>query len=308
MSLLLTKHRLRHRPREYEPDAGPWDPVTGVTSAVMGTVTTMMMGVADLPIETLKALRIHPDTKSSHSRTNSNLQHPGGSSGEASSNPRNSSENRGPLTPGTSESGRSTPLQTDGPKVKVSENYSELHERASTSLSGTTKPGSPCGHSHRSSLGHALGHMRSRSSSRSRASAPHSHDDSQTTRTIAETEHTSFSVESALQSGKGVSRIVGAGMKVPMDVMLGLQRGFHNTSKLYGEEPRQVEKVTGFSSGLKVAGKEFGTGLYEGISGLITQPLKGAKEDGAGGFIKGVGKGIAGIALKPQAGRPTHCP
>ncbi|KAB2580955.1 UDP-glucuronosyl/UDP-glucosyltransferase [Lasiodiplodia theobromae] len=116
-----------------------------------------------------------------------------------------------------------------------------------------------------------------------------------------ETEHTSFSVESALQSGKGVSRIVGAGMKVPMDVMLGLQRGFHNTSKLYGEEPRQVEKVTGFSSGLKVAGKEFGTGLYEGISGLITQPLKGAKEDGAGGFIKGVGKGIAGIALKPQA-------
>ncbi|KAK0653947.1 hypothetical protein DIS24_g5582 [Lasiodiplodia hormozganensis] len=90
-------------------------------------------------------------------------------------------------------------------------------------------------------------------------------------------------------------------MKVPMDVMLGLQRGFHNTSKLYGEEPRQVEKVTGFSSGLKVAGKEFGTGLYEGISGLITQPLKGAKEDGAGGFIKGVGKGIAGIALKPQA-------
>ncbi|EOD52039.1 putative udp-glucuronosyl udp-glucosyltransferase protein [Neofusicoccum parvum UCRNP2] len=90
-------------------------------------------------------------------------------------------------------------------------------------------------------------------------------------------------------------------MKVPMDVMLGLQRGFHNTSKLYGEEPRQVEKVTGFSSGIKVAGKEFGTGLYEGISGIITQPLKGAKEEGAGGFIKGVGRGIAGIALKPQA-------
>ncbi|KKY24732.1 putative glycosyltransferase family 1 protein [Diplodia seriata] len=90
-------------------------------------------------------------------------------------------------------------------------------------------------------------------------------------------------------------------MKVPMDVMLGLQRGFHNTSKLYGEEPRQVEKVTGFSSGVKVAGKEFGIGLFEGISGLVTQPLKGAKEEGAGGFIKGFGKGIAGIALKPQA-------
>ncbi|GME24849.1 UDP-glucuronosyl/UDP-glucosyltransferase [Neofusicoccum parvum] len=233
-----------YRPREYEPDAGPWDPVTGVTSAVMGTVTTMMMGVADLPIETLKALHIHPDTK---------------------------------------------------------ENYSELHERANTSLEGSTKAGGSCSSSHRSSLGQAFGHMRSRSSSRTRTSGVHSHDDSQTTKTTADTEHTSFSVESALQSGKGVSRIVGAGMKVPMDVMLGLQRGFHNTSKLYGEEPRQVEKVTGFSSGIKVAGKEFGTGLYEGISGIITQPLKGAKEEGAGGFIKGVGRGIAGIALKPQA-------
>ncbi|KAL0264499.1 hypothetical protein SLS55_000449 [Diplodia seriata] len=208
-----------HRPREYEPDNGPWDPVTGVLSPVMGTVTTMMMGVADLPIETLKALRIHPDMRK---KTNSNPT--GSSSGGASSSALNRTDSSGPLTPGTSESGRT------------------------------------------------------------------------------DTEHTSFSVESALQSGKGVSRIVGAGMKVPMDVMLGLQRGFHNTSKLYGEEPRQVEKVTGFSSGVKVAGKEFGIGLFEGISGLVTQPLKGAKEEGAGGFIKGFGKGIAGIALKPQAG------
>ncbi|KAK7721810.1 hypothetical protein SLS57_005159 [Botryosphaeria dothidea] len=292
-----------YRPREYEPDAGPWDPVTGVTSAVMGTVTSMMMGVADLPVETLKALRIHPDTKSNktHSRSGSNPQTPGASAGECSGSARNSTDDRGPLTPGSSASGTSTPRHSDGPQVSVTENYSELHERANTSLQGSVKSGSTCGYSHRSSLGAALGRSRSRSNSRTRSSTPHSHDDSQTTKTTADTEHTSFSVESALQSGKGVSRIVGAGMKVPMDVMLGLQRGFHNTSKLYGEEPRQVEKVTGFSSGLKVAGKEFGTGLYEGISGIITQPLKGAKEDGAGGFIKGVGRGIAGIALKPQA-------
>ncbi|OMP82436.1 Sterol 3-beta-glucosyltransferase, partial [Diplodia seriata] len=267
-----------HRPREYEPDNGPWDPVTGVLSPVMGTVTTMMMGVADLPIETLKALRIHPDMRK---KTNSNPT--GSSSGGASSSALNRTDSSGPLTPGTSESGRSTPVHTGGPQVKVSENYSELHERAKSSLSDIP------------------GHTRSPSNSRSAASPPHSHDGSQTTKNTADTEHTSFSVESALQSGKGVSRIVGAGMKVPMDVMLGLQRGFHNTSKLYGEEPRQVEKVTGFSSGVKVAGKEFGIGLFEGISGLVTQPLKGAKEEGAGGFIKGFGKGIAGIALKPQA-------
>lgn len=217
----------------------------------------MMMGVADLPVETLKALRIHPDTKSNktHSRSGSNPQTPGASAGECSGSARNSTDDRGPLTPGSSASGTSTPRHSDGPQVSVTENYSELHERANTSLQGSVKSGSTCGYSHRSSLGAALGRSRSRSNSRTRSSTPHSHDDSQTTKTTADTEHISFSVESALQSGKGVSRIVGAGMKVPMDVMLGLQRGFHNTSKLYGEEPRQVEKVTGFSSGLKVAGK-----------------------------------------------------
>ncbi|EKG18197.1 UDP-glucuronosyl/UDP-glucosyltransferase [Macrophomina phaseolina MS6] len=292
-----------YRPREYEPDAGPWDPVTGVTSAVMGTVTSMMMGVADLPVETLKALRIHPETRNSqaHSRTSSNPRTSYTSPEEASSSARNSTDNRRPLTPGSSASGVSTPLHSEAPQVSVKESYSELHERANTSLQGSVKSGSVCGRNHRSSLGSALERARSRSRSRTRSSAPHSHYDPQETKTTADTENTSFSVESALQSGKGVSRIVGAGMKVPMDVMLGLQRGFHNTSKLYGEEPRQVEKVTGFSSGLKVAGKEFGTGLYEGISGLVTQPLKGAKEEGAGGFIKGFGRGIAGIALKPQA-------
>jgi hypothetical protein len=48
--------------------------------------------------------------------------------------------------------------------------------------------------------------------------------------------------------------------------------------------------------------QEFGYGFYDGISGLVTQPIAGAKKEGAAGLVKGVGKGIGGLILKPGAG------
>lgn len=48
--------------------------------------------------------------------------------------------------------------------------------------------------------------------------------------------------------------------------------------------------------------QEFGYGFYDGISGIVTQPLDGAKKQGFAGFLKGFGKGIGGIVLKPGAG------
>lgn len=48
--------------------------------------------------------------------------------------------------------------------------------------------------------------------------------------------------------------------------------------------------------------QEFGFGFYDGISGLVTQPLEGAKKEGMAGFVKGFGKGIGGVVLKPGAG------
>lgn len=48
--------------------------------------------------------------------------------------------------------------------------------------------------------------------------------------------------------------------------------------------------------------QEFGFGVYDGVSGLFTQPFNGAKHGGVGGFIKGFGKGIGGSILKPSAG------
>ena len=47
--------------------------------------------------------------------------------------------------------------------------------------------------------------------------------------------------------------------------------------------------------------KGFGYGLYDGISGLVTQPMRGAEKEGAAGLFKGIGKGIGGLILKPGA-------
>jgi vacuolar protein sorting-associated protein 13A/C len=34
----------------------------------------------------------------------------------------------------------------------------------------------------------------------------------------------------------------------------------------------------------------------------VTQPIRGAKEDGVGGFFKGMGKGAIGLFARPAAG------
>ena len=64
----------------------------------------------------------------------------------------------------------------------------------------------------------------------------------------------------AIGAGKGFGRMVDAGLKSPMDFTLSLARGFHNAPKLYGDKSvRPSERITGFQSGLRAAGKVSGS-------------------------------------------------
>ena len=111
-------------------------------------------------------------------------------------------------------------------------------------------------------------------------------------------------LEKVLDTSISINNIIAAGAKSPMNFCMGIARGFRNAPKLYNDDTiRPAEKVTGFSSGLKVASKEFGLGLYDGITGLVTQPIKGAEKEGSAGFVKGFGKGIGGLVLKSGAGK-----
>ncbi|KAG9236997.1 hypothetical protein BJ875DRAFT_191226 [Amylocarpus encephaloides] len=107
----------------------------------------------------------------------------------------------------------------------------------------------------------------------------------------------------AVSTGKGLGKMVGASLKAPVLFTTNISSGFHNVPKLYGDTTvREVGKVDGAKSGMVAAGKGFGLGLYDGLTGFVKQPFDGAKKEGAVGFFKGAGKGIGGLVCKPAAG------
>jgi len=62
------------------------------------------------------------------------------------------------------------------------------------------------------------------------------------------------------------------------------------------------EKPKHIGEGLFSGAKSVGMGLVGGISGIITDPIKGAQKEGVGGFFKGTAKGLLGVVAKPTAG------
>ncbi|PKX91190.1 putative UDP-glucose,sterol transferase [Aspergillus novofumigatus IBT 16806] len=98
-------------------------------------------------------------------------------------------------------------------------------------------------------------------------------------------------------------RLLNWAITIPTDVTLSLSKGFHNAPKLYHD--RTVAKtptVMGVRSGFRAAGKEFTQEFYQGITGLVTQPAQGLERSGPTGLVKGIGKGLGGVILKPAAG------
>ncbi|OIW33071.1 putative glucosyl/glucuronosyl transferase [Coniochaeta ligniaria NRRL 30616] len=103
-------------------------------------------------------------------------------------------------------------------------------------------------------------------------------------------------------TSKGLGRFAKALVQSPMELSMSFTKGFHNLPKLWGDDTvRPQAQVSDFMSGAKAAGKEFGLGWYDGVTGLVTQPWRGAQKDGATGFFKGIGKGMGGFVTKPGA-------
>lgn len=60
--------------------------------------------------------------------------------------------------------------------------------------------------------------------------------------------------------------------------------------------------VSSPAQGLVTGALSFGHGIASAAAGLIRDPIQGAAEEGASGFIKGLGKGFIGGVLKPITG------
>lgn len=272
---LLDFHDLKlFRPQEYYTDEGPWDPISGFAAAVFGAISSMALGVADFPSETLKALLI-----------------PFGSSRQQSQASVPTMARRSEtslvgeiLTPPTSPEQIQTSLnmQVSIAPVQSRPNHSGLS-------TPTTNIGS-------SSMSDTLpgqlspkqdGASRSRVRSWNESSSGKDHD---------------MLRQTGVHTSKGFGRIVKAAVQSPMDLSMSITEGFHNAPKLWGDDTvRPQQQVNDFKSGAKAVGKEFVFGWYDGVTGLVTQPWKGAQKEGTSGFLKGIGKGIGGFLTKPGA-------
>jgi UDP:flavonoid glycosyltransferase YjiC (YdhE family) len=101
---------------------------------------------------------------------------------------------------------------------------------------------------------------------------------------------------------KSFGKFVGAFYKgVIVDLPLATTEGFRNMPKLYGEEVKDHGEVTDALSGFQVGGKNFVHGIADGFSDPFRQTYEGGKKEGAIGYAKGFGKGMAGFVSKTSA-------
>lgn len=272
-----------YRSREYDTEEGPWDPISGGASALLGTIASLGMGVADFPIEIFKKVRkvnetVRSDTMNSSKSSNSghkSTKTPTGSGEDTPSNTASRSTSQLDLSAGSENVDPRTPVDSthDGtPKTSYDSTNRSSSETplSETPLTSTTSLGSQTErvNSMKAALSGALTGLGSRSGSRdrgslsrsnskerrpgSRSSSPFGH----RRKATREFDPADLTLENATRSAKGVARIVGAGLKSPMDFTLGIARGFHNAPKLYGDDTvRKQEKVTDLQSGLKAATK-----------------------------------------------------
>ncbi|KAI7051762.1 UDP-Glycosyltransferase/glycogen phosphorylase [Hortaea werneckii] len=105
-------------------------------------------------------------------------------------------------------------------------------------------------------------------------------------------------------AGEGFKRSGFALLSMPNDLHVAIAQGFHNAPRLWGDATvRKPVRITGLKSGWVAARREFGYGIYDGWTGLVTQPY-GDFKDGVtvpaklAGLGVGFGKGLGGFVVK----------
>lgn len=69
-----------------------------------------------------------------------------------------------------------------------------------------------------------------------------------------------------------------------------IYEGFDNIPGLIGSDTRSKGKITDWKSGFREAAYGFGYGIWDGVTGLVTEPIVAVKEEGAKGLMTGVGR------------------
>lgn len=102
-----------------------------------------------------------------------------------------------------------------------------------------------------------------------------------------------------------VGGLVGSLGGIPRAVAQGLETAVGDREYLAERDSirgGRARIVSSPAQGLVTGALSFGHGIASGAAGLLRDPIHGAAEEGASGFIKGLGKGFLGGVLKPITG------
>ncbi|PNY29406.1 Sterol 3-beta-glucosyltransferase [Tolypocladium capitatum] len=272
-----------YRAVEYNTEDQPPDPISAGAASLVGDLSSIGMAFADMPREIFRSGQRRKDSQGGQSPLL------GGSSKQTLALTQTSSDRASRVVSSTDISSVRTPSPAEAGSSSIQElptSPNASQQSLPDSLLAVT-PGTE------TDQRDSAEPPRARASSTQMKQAFYRRDSSPI----------EVSIGAAVDAGRGVGRAVSAGVKSPMNFCLGLAKGFRNIPRLYNDDTvRPIEKVTDLSSGIKVAGKELGYGFFDGIAGLVTQPIRGAEKGGAGGLVKGIGKGIGGLIAKPAAG------
>ncbi|KAI9797563.1 MAG: hypothetical protein M1835_007827 [Candelina submexicana] len=246
---------------EWNDFEGPGEPLTGAGAAIVGSVTGVAKGFAGVPMRWAKAVK-RREKHDEKQRRKSRAKQPKSTGNGNTAN--------GLLG---KESGIAGGTPFDG-----------TNQNARDAKKATTKDST-----HDKPNGTALEH-----------DPFHDVDDADSD--LSDMENENIAEDIATETGKGLTKSGEAIAKAPLDLSLAIAQGFHNAPRLYGDSTvRRPVRVSGMHSGLHAAGHEFVYGIYDGWTGLVMHPYKGARAEGCVGLVKGVGKGFGGFVLKDLA-------
>lgn len=252
---------------EWNDFEGPGEPVTGVLGSVAGTFGEVFGGIGGVPARLAKVSNKRRERKQRHRKKyEENVD----TKGTAKDNDTQNASAVGPK-PITAKSTSSKAPEVDSRQSHMDEYpHSPQTTKESAERNGTEDDGD-------------------RASTHTNTTAP----------TTADGDDPDYVDEVT----EGALKTAGAIASAPVDLSIALAQGFHNAPRLYGDDTvRRPTRVTGIRSGLRAARSEFLYGIYDGWTGVVRLPIRGARNGGGVvGFTKGIGMGLTGFVLKDIA-------
>ncbi|EHK98999.1 putative Sterol 3-beta-glucosyltransferase [Glarea lozoyensis 74030] len=293
---------IRHN--EWNDFEGPGEPLTGGATAIMGTVTGIASGIGSIPFRLRKTTKRRTEKEERRQRKSQEAQAKSSVHKSLRKNGIEKSKSnsvRSPSSNGVTGNGQPKESTVNGAGENdhpvVSPAQQTINERVAAEHMATVAPGpkTPI-------LGMGKHTPSGEPIPAHRAANGDSAEDYFDKASIATAPEDNPAEEYARDVGGGLGRTGEAVARLPMDLTLAVAQGFHNAPRLYGDTTvRRPTRITGMKSGLKAAGEEFVYGIYDGFTGVVVQPYKGARDGGPVGFVKGVGMGLTGFVLKDLA-------